>query len=366
MNNKNSLSNKETRSENINKNPNNSNNNTKRMSNQCNSSYDRSLQQSPKIRTGKYRPLSSKPKPFSLLDFDDKKNLSKGINYPAQYNRLNEEQLTKFNSKIKDVAGNNNDKKMLIQNYLNGNNKNNKGKRNENNKANTIDATKQKYNVSNNKLNANKKLTIDTKESYNFDDIDKNNKNGKNFKKTQNEIQENKNNFKRSISAKLRQKRDRWLPKGYPHYEYCILNPKYFQENIKKNPLLKIEKIHNIKEIKQKSNHSDIFFLEPPSEKETKLLVIGNNDKSKNYDVKLGSDVFNIKNDFSNLIKSSETYLFRNKIYPISSESKSYWTPRSNIPSYMNSPSVEYNILNPKAKCNTKTKEKQHKFSRGY
>ena len=71
----------------------------------------------------------------------------------------------------------------------------------------------------------------------------------------------------------------------------------------------------------------------------------------------MGSDIFNLKKDLTNLMKSSETYLFKNNNYPISSESKSFWTPRANIPTYMNYPSVEYNIINPKIKCNTKTKE---------
>ena len=176
-------------------------------------------------------------------------------------------------------------------------------------------------------------------------------------------MEENKNNknsktiFTRPLSAQLRQKKDRWLPKDYPHYEYCVLNPKYFQENLKKNPFINKEKMIDLKEITQKSNQSDIFFLGPQSEKETKLLVIQNKDKLKNYNIKLGSDVFNTKNDFSNLMKSSETYLFKNKNYPVSSESKSFWTARPIMPTYMNHPSVEYNILNPKAKCNTKTKE---------
>ena len=356
MNNHNSLNNKETINS-INKieYENNSNNNNQKTSNRCNNSYDRTLQQSPKIRTGKYRPLSSRPKPFSLLDVDDKKNISKGPNIPAQFNRNNEEQLSKLIGKINERAGNNNEKKKLIHNYLNKIKKNDKNSNIKNNNENNIDNINQ-----NNKLKVNKKLTIDTKESYNIDNIKNNkqiNKNRKNIKK---EIQNNKditNNIKRPLSVQLRQKKDRWLPEGYPHYEYCVINSKYCQGNLEENPYLKIEPMQNIKDIKQRANHTDIFFLGPQSEKETKLLVIDNNKRTQNYNIKLGSDIFNIKKDFSNLMKSSETYLFKNNNYPISSESKSFWTPRANIPTYMNCPSVEYNIINPKIKSNTKTKE---------
>ena len=47
-----------------------------------------------------------------------------------------------------------------------------------------------------------------------------------------------KRNFNRPMSAQIRQKKDGWLPKGYPEYEYCVLNPTYFKENLKKNPFI--------------------------------------------------------------------------------------------------------------------------------
>ena len=69
------------------------NTNNHKNSIKSNSSYDKSLQQSPKISTGKYRPLSSKPKPFSLIDFDDKKIIAKGTNIPMQRKRYTEKEL---------------------------------------------------------------------------------------------------------------------------------------------------------------------------------------------------------------------------------------------------------------------------------
>ena len=349
MSNKNTLKNK-TNNRNITDNINNSINNhiQKNNSRFNSSSYDRSLQQSPKIRTGKYRPQSSRPKPFSLIDFDDKKFLGKTPNLPKQHIRLSEEELKSFISQINQKAGNNKNKKNLIQNYLNENNKNiNINNDNKKDESTNLDNNKKKK--------VGKHLTIETKDTYDINSIPK--INTKELKKQLEEEKSVKNNTNRPFSAILRQKKDRWLPKGYPYYEYCVKDQKYFQENLKKKIIMKKEQTYDVKEITKKSNQSDIFFLGPQSEKETKLLVIQDNAKSKNYDVKLGSDIFNIKNDYTNLMKSSETFLFKNKNYPISSESKSFWTPRANIPTYMNHPSVEYNILNPRAKCNTKTKE---------
>ena len=355
MNNKNTFINK-INNRNITDNPNNQiNNQILKNHSRCNSSYDRSIQQSPKIRTGKFRPQSSRPKPFSLIDFDDKRILGKSPNIPPQHNRLSEDELKKFISKINQKAGDNKNKKKLIQNFLNKNEKNDNNTKNSNNIDNDNKNDKPINMANNDRVKTAKKLTIETKET-----IDMNNNHKINTKKLKNKFEETKNiknNINRPLSAKLRQKKDRWLPKGYPYYEYCVLNQKYFQENLKKNLIINKGQTYDVKEITQKSNKSDIFFLGPQSEKETKLLVIQDNSKSKNYDVKLGSDIFNIKNDYTNLMKSSETYLFKNKNYPISSESKSYWTPRANIPTYMNHPSVEYNILNPRAKCNTKTIE---------
>ena len=378
MNNKNFNNKPNNRNKTDYSNNNNNINSIQKNTSRCNSSYDRSLQQSPKIKTGKYRPLSSRTRPFSLIDFDDKRILSKGSNFEQQYKRYPEEDLTKFIFQKKQIAGDNKNKKQLIQNFLNKNDKhiklieNNKNNYDNNNvnEINNKQNEKKNNNISNNnKKRDSKKLTIETKDTYDINKIHENynankeiNKNDKNIK-IKGGLEENKNNknsktiFTRPLSAQLRQKKDRWLPKDYPHYEYCVLNPKYFQESLKKNPFIHKQKMSDLKEITQKSNQSDIFFLGPQSEKETKLLINQNKDKIKNYNIKLGSDVFNIKNDFSNLMKSSETYLFKNKNSPISSESKSFWTARPIMPTYMNHPSVEYNILNPKAKCNTKTKE---------
>ena len=60
-------------------------------------------------------------------------------------------------------------------------------------------------------------------------------------------------------------------------------------------------------------------------------------------------------------MKSSELYLFKKNKNPFSTESNSFWSSKVSAPTYMNYPSVEYNILNPSKKSNTKTKEKIYK-----
>ena len=155
---------------------NNSNNNTLNNKNKVNSSYDRSLQQSPKIGTGRLRPLSSKPRPFSLLDFDDKKNLTKGTNLPSQMKRYPEKELNKLIGDTSKRAGNNDCKKKLIQNFLNKEDKEDKDNKKLKMKRNkTIDA---ENNLHIDKKDMKKNLTINIGESINI-----NNKKEKNQKR---------------------------------------------------------------------------------------------------------------------------------------------------------------------------------------
>jgi hypothetical protein len=62
-------------------------------------------------------------------------------------------------------------------------------------------------------------------------------------------------------------------------------------------------------------------------------------------------------------MKSGELYLFKKNRNPFSTESNSFWSSKVSTQTYMNYPSVEYNILNPNIKNNTKTREKIYKES---
>ena len=162
----------------------------------------------------------------------------------------------------------------------------------------------------------------------------------------------NKNKSPRPFSSlTARKEKDKYMPKGYIQYEYRLLNS--YQKNK--------DRAYNIKDVKQKSQESDIFFLKGISSKESQKSAY--NDKAKFFNIKLGSDIFNSKNDLNNLMKSGELYLFKKNKNPFSSESKSFWASKVSTPTYMNHPSVEYNILNPSVKNNMKTKERIYKES---
>jgi hypothetical protein len=297
-----------------------------------NSSTDKSLFQSPKIKSNKIRPLSG----FINNNYN---YIAKGTNFEKQMKRLNKEELNNiFGNSWNKKAGNiNKNKKKIIKNYL-GENLKIKYKNN-----NQVNKNKEEVKVSNiNEQKSKKNLKIELNEN--------------NFEKNKFRI---KNSFNRPLSTNPnnirknhRKEKDAWIPKGYLAYETSIINSHKINNN----------RPYNIKEVKQKANSSDIFFLRPKSEKEyNKVEEYKNKSKSKHYDIKLGSDIFNAKNDFNNLMKSSELFLFKKNNTPFNSESKSFWVSKISYPTYMNYPSVEYNILNPSKKSNTKTREKIYK-----
>ena len=292
-----------------------------------NSSYDKSLLQSPKLKANKMRPLSGKINDFHYI--------VKGTHLEKQLKRFNTEELNHILGKsLNKKAGNfNKYKKNIIKTYLGD--KLTKIKNKNNRIMNNINKEEVKVS-SNNNINRKfkKNLQLDIKDN--------------NFEKNKFRIKNNFNHSNTNYNIKRKNtKKDAWMPKGYLNYEKAVLNP--YPKETKK---------YNIKEIKQKSNSSDIFFFKPKSEKEyNKAEEYKFNSKSKFYENKLGSDIFNIKNDYNNLMKSSELFLFKKNNTPFNSESKSFWSSKVSYPTYMNHPSVEYNILNPSKKSNTKTKD---------
>ena len=292
-----------------------------------NKSYDKYLQQSPKFRNNKYRPISGKPKNINFFDnkIYDNKYIAKGTNFPQQLKRLSNEELITIIGPMNKRAGNNKkNKKKILKNFL--------GYKNIKLKTDlTIENKKENINNNNNTEQKNKirKLKLD---------ID-------NTRRIRTGLIKNRNNF-----VKSRKETDKFIPKGYLQYEKDLLN------NYNK------QKIYNIKDIKIKSNESDIFFFGPRTEKESKKTI--DKEKARYYNTKLGSDIFNSKKELNNLIKSGELYLFKKKGNPFSTESNSFWSSTISTQTYMNYPSVEYNILNPDIKSNTKTKETIYKESR--
>ena len=305
-----------------------------------NNSYDKFLKQSPKIRNNKFRPLTGRQRNLTLLDdninIKNRNFIAKGTNFSKQLMRLSNEELINIIGPINKKAGNiNKNKKNTLKNFLK-----------EKNLKTNYDKNKEeiKNDIHDNENNKVKKLKIEIKDS----NLIKNEKT-KDRKKFENKTEYNRTIFNKNISSHIRQKRDKYLPKGYLEYEQRLLN----NNNSNK------ERIYYIKERKQKANESDILFLKPRSEKESINYI--NKEKARTFTIKLGSDIFNSKNDLNNLMKSSELYLFKKNNKQFSTESNSFWASKVSTPSYMNYPSVEYNILNPTKKNNTKTKEKIYK-----
>jgi hypothetical protein len=305
-----------------------------------NNSYDKFLKQSPKIRNNKFRPLTGRQRNLTLLDdninIKNRNFIAKGTNFSKQLMRLSNEELINIIGPINKKAGNiNKNKKNTLKNFLK-----------EKNLKTNYDKSKEeiKNDIHDNENNKVKKLKIEIKDS----NLIKNEKT-KDRKKFENKTEYNRTIFNKNISSHIRQKRDKYLPKGYLEYEQRLLN----NNNSNK------ERIYYIKERKQKANESDILFLKPRSEKESINYI--NKEKARTFTIKLGSDIFNSKNDLNNLMKSSELYLFKRHNKQFSTESNSFWASKVSTPSYMNYPSVEYNILNPTKKNNTKTKEKIYK-----
>ena len=305
-----------------------------------NNSYDKFLKQSPKIENNKFRPLTGRQRNLTLLDdninIKNRNFIAKGTNFSKQLMRLPNEELINIIGPINKKAGNiNKNKKNTLKNFLK-----------EKNLKTNYDKSKEeiKNDIHDNENNKVKKLKIEIKDS----NLIKNEKT-KDRKKFENKTEYNRTIFNKNINSHIRQKRDKYLPKGYLEYEQRLLN----NNNSNK------ERIYYIKERKQKANESDILFLKPRSEKESINYI--NKEKARTFTIKLGSDIFNSKSDLNNLMKSSELYLFKKHNKQFSTESNSFWASKVSTPSYMNYPSVEYNILNPTKKNNTKTKEKIYK-----
>jgi hypothetical protein len=297
-----------------------------------NKSIDKYFQQSTKINNKINRPLTGRLRHHYFLDNSLNKDkhctLSKGTNFEKQFKRYTKEELIKILGPLNKRAGNmNKNKKKIIKKFLG-----------ETKIKINFDKAKQEIKKSlNQEVNKNnKKLNIKINEPNNIDIIST----------------LNKNKSPRPFSSLTTRKgQDKYLPKGYIQYEYRLLN------SLHKNK----EKTYNIKDVKQKAHESDIFFLKGISQKESQKSAY--NDKAKFFNTKLGSDIFNLKKDLNNLMKSGELYLFKTNKIPFSSESKSFWASKVSTPSYMNHPSVEYNILNPSVKNNMKTKEQIYKES---
>ena len=277
-----------------------------------------------------------KEKLFSLLDVNDKVTDSRGTSLPIQYKRLTEEENKRqFGFLYREEQNQN---LALIKNFLNNMNMS-KYKIKKDNKVKKEEKKKKE-----NKENKTKEKKLEIK-------IEHSNKEKEKIKIKSTEINSSriKNNKSEESKTKIKVKNrnDLWLPKGYPEYELLVQNPKLLKKYLKNNYFANHLPEFTLTNIRQKQNESDIFFKNPITFKES---LYNKRIKPNNYN---SSDIFHLKYSIENLAKCSEKYLFKEKPkdkYYITRESESKWSPKTPFLGFMNSPSTEYNILNPSKK----------------
>ena len=326
--------------------------------------------------------FKEKQKLFSLLDINDKITNSKGPSLPEQFRRLTDDENKKlfgFSYRI-NKQSNVKDNQMKIINkseeniILNENEKNNKNNKKINrclsDLGERLKVKKNNFFNRNIKINKNHRNENFKNSEIQIDDSNKEHEIF-NFKKNpiklinnfsvktpvemlklDNKLENEKNKDNNEIFSSL--KKDRWLPKGYSSYELLVKHPQLFRKKIKIEYSMK--KTSSAKLLKENAYKSDIFFFKPPSNKE---VTYKNKYRYRNYQ---NSDIFNLKNDSQNLSKSGETYLFRKTEpirYNISRESNSQWKlSENNMPTFTNSSSKNYNIINPNSKSISLGKDK--------
>lgn len=277
-----------------------------------------------------------KEKLFSLLDVNYKVTNSRGTSLPIQYKRLSEEENKRqFGFLYREEQNHN---LALIKKFLNN-----------------MQISKYKIKKDDKKKNNEKKLEIK---------IDNNNKEKENNIQKKENTTKIKEKPKKKLNTeidekceklKLKNRNDLWLPKGYPEYELLVENPKLLKKYIKNNFFANNLPEYTLSDVKKKSKESDIFFKKPITFKEN---LYNKKIAQNNYQ---SSDIFNFKYDLENLSKCSETYLFKEKNkdnYYITRESESKWSPKVPFLGFMNTPSTEYDILNPSKKNIGYTREK--------
>ena len=215
-----------------------------------NRSIDKYFQQSTKINNKINRPLTGRERHHYFLDNSLNKDkyciLSKGTNFEKQLKRYTKEELIKILGPLNKRAGNmNKNKKKILKSFLG-----------EKKIKINFDKTKKSINQESNKYN--RELNIKINEPNNIDIISA----------------LNKNKSPRPFSSlTARKEKDKYMPKGYIQYEYRLLNS--YQKNK--------DRAYNIKDVKQKSQESDIFFLKGISSKESQKSAY--NDKAKFFNI---------------------------------------------------------------------------------
>jgi len=335
--------------------------------------YNNGINQSPKISSNKIRYILGEKKLFSLVDINEKITNSKGTTFPNQYKRLSQDEINKQFGMDKLEGWNYN--RLLINKYVkriqtskSSFNSKNSLDGNElpsiEKKKSKIKSISQPKQVSNkdNFLNfekqSNKNLIkndINSKTSINILNNSINDENKINNNNL-NSIKKTKNENKLQYIYPTNKRNDRWMPKNYQNYELLVKNPNLLYHKLKEDSIKRKIPFFNSKEISQKMNDTDVFFVKNKIIQNNSL--IGN--KKNNSTIYTSSDIFGLKNDKVSLSKCGETYLFKENLkakYTSVNESNSKWQANSNLPNLVNYHSTEFNILCPDKKNNYKTKQ---------
>ena len=355
-----------------------------------NNSLNNIMNHSPKISTGKYRSVIFEQKLFSLLDVNEKVTNSKGPSLPIQYKRLTSKEIkqlfnkgnTETHKQIKKFQFNSM-KNILLEKMntsctpLYQKIKNN-FKEKFAKKCHEIEKTQDdlKINVDNKKYKLkNKNFPVSgsgvkkiIKENTIRQRPQTSKSNGQKIKKIFGfeENEEEKKEIEKEIvkeRIKTSIKRDLWKPINYEEYETMVNNRKNFIAKNEENPFFIKLPNCSLKEIKEKMNKSDVFFLNNIEMNDLEKHM--KETRTEKYNIYFDSDIFNIKNDDISIKKIGEKYLFNNpKIikYTSSRESKSAW--EHNIPTKHsnNFSSKHYNILSPYRKNDLLNKDDLYKI----
>ena len=356
----------------------------KNKSNYYNFNAFKDINQSPKISSNKIRDLPEDIKQFSLLDINDKITNSKGTSLSKQYKRLTQDEINKQFGMDKLVGWRYN--KLLITRYLRRiqtskniiNKKNILNKNELPNIENKIDSNETKIkSISQPKTARNKEsksineyfeneknndshinnITNNLINNYNINNKNNLDKNEQiNNKSNQTNQKNQKSENKEQFIYPSTKRNDRWMPKNFQNYDLLVKNPNILLNKLKDDSKKRKMPFLTSKEIKQKMNETDIFFVK--SKKIMKNILA---EKVNNSNLYTDSDIFAMKNDVVNLSKCGETYLFKSnstKKYTSANESNSKWEPSSNLPNLVNYPSKEFNILCPDKKYYNNTRQK--------
>lgn len=333
--------------------------------------------QSPKISSGKIRnALPTQKLLFSLLDINDKKTNARGTSIPMAFiRRTNDEIIKILNIKIKPSSIRKESAKETIREKAltpvivrEASAINDKG----NAEVDTIDIEQQCQQLPNKQLHHHS-VSVKDKDKETTDNQSTNNEIQQERTSQTIKVQEKHSlnsqshrNITKPKTAIPNQRlaiasidnpnphtlNDKWKPVNYCNYELLVKNPELMKKEVLLNTFARKLPNISIKEIRDKSRQSDIFFTQP---KEDNFY-----EKVHCYTDFQNSDIFLLKNDKFSQSKSGERNMIvkdtRLETYTVSKKSNSEWHAKNSMPTLLNHNSTDWNLTNPDIRNIGKTK----------